>query len=77
MPCCCAAALTPCRPRQSLLVARMDVTHEPAPKDIHVSTLPVIVMFPAFEKLPPYQYYSGVSKVRPAARGAAGRHGWC
>ena len=49
----------------SVVVARMDVRGAPPPSNIEVTTLPTVVLLRAFNKRPPYLYYSGVAKVRP------------
>lgn len=50
----------------SLVVARMDVSNEapPAHLNLLVSALPLLVLIPADDKMPPWLYYSGVSKVQ-------------
>ena len=51
----------------TLVVARMDVTDEVPPKELSllVAPLPLIVLFPAAEKRPPWLFYSGVGKIQP------------
>jgi protein disulfide-isomerase A1 len=55
---------------ESLVVARMDVSHEAPPGDLNllVSALPLVVLIPANDKAPPWLYYSGVSKVQTMMR---------
>ena len=50
---------------QSVVVARMDVSITPPPPHIDITSLPVIVLYRAYSKNPPYIYFSGVAKVRP------------
>eukprot|EP01032_Pedospumella_encystans_P022442 gene22442-25423_t len=51
---------------RNLTIARMDVSHESPPKDMNlmVGTLPILAMIPATDKLPPWTFYSGISKVQ-------------
>ena len=50
----------------SLVIARMDVSHEapPAHLGLMVGNLPIIAMIPAADKHPPWNFYSGLSKVQ-------------
>ncbi len=50
----------------SLMVARMDVSHEtpPAHLNLIVGPLPLMVMIPADSKHPPWTFFSGVGKVQ-------------
>eukprot|EP00949_MAST-11_sp_MAST-11-sp1_P000639 g639.t1 len=50
---------------ESVVIARMDVTHEPPPHLFDTPSLPTLVFLPAYAKEAPFQYYSGVAKVRP------------
>jgi thiol-disulfide isomerase/thioredoxin len=51
---------------ESLVIARMDVTHKAPPAELHLlqGPLPVLVMLPAGAKHPPFAFYSGVGKVQ-------------
>ncbi len=50
---------------KSVVVARYDLTWQPTPRaTFNVQSLPSMVMLPAYEKFPPYKYYSGVSRVQ-------------
>mgnify|MGYP003385852118 FL=1 len=51
---------------RSLVVARMDITHETPPPHLNILTghLPELVMLPSTAKHSPWQYYSGVGKVQ-------------
>eukprot|EP01032_Pedospumella_encystans_P008406 gene8406-9984_t len=51
---------------RNLTIARMDVSHESPPKEMNlmVGTLPILAMIPATDKLPPWTFYSGISKVQ-------------
>lgn len=50
----------------SLVVARMDVTDDTPPAHLNLlqQTLPLLVLLPADDKSPPWNYYSGVGKVQ-------------
>lgn len=50
----------------SLVVARMDVTDDSPPPRLNLLThdLPLLVLLPADDKTPPWNYYSGVGKVQ-------------
>ncbi len=50
----------------SLVIARMDVTDAapPAHLNLLVGPLPILVLLPALEKRPPWQFYSGVGKIQ-------------
>jgi len=50
----------------SLLITRMDVTHEapPAHLNLLVGPLPILILFPASEKRPPWLFYTGIGKVQ-------------
>ena len=54
----------------TLTVARMDVTDESPPGDLNliVGKLPLLVMLPAGEKHPPWNFYSGVGKIQQMVR---------
>ena len=49
----------------SVKIARMDVSKTPPPTDVDASHLPLIVLYRAYAKTPPYVYFSGIAKVRP------------
>eukprot|EP01038_Epipyxis_sp_PR26KG_P007679 gene7679-10449_t len=51
----------------TLTIARMDVSIEspPAYLNLMVGALPILVMLPASQKYPPWNFYSGVGKVQP------------
>lgn len=51
---------------ESLVVTRMDVTDDSPPPRLNllVGKLPLFVMIPAHAKHPPWNYYSGISKVQ-------------
>ena len=51
---------------KSLVVARMDVTNDTPPAHLNLlqQTLPLLVLLPADDKSPPWNYYSGVGKVQ-------------
>lgn len=51
---------------RNLTIARMDVSTESPPKEMNlmVGTLPILAMIPASDKLPPWTFYSGISKVQ-------------
>jgi hypothetical protein len=51
---------------ESLVVARMDVTDDSPPPRLNLLThdLPLMVLLPADDKSPPWNYYSGVGKVQ-------------
>ena len=52
----------------SLIIARMDVSNQTPPAYLHLmpeSELPVVVMLPAHNRLPPWNYFSGIGKVGP------------
>jgi thiol-disulfide isomerase/thioredoxin len=49
----------------SVKIARMDLSKTPPPNNVIISQLPVIVLYRAYAKTPPYTYFSGVAKVRP------------
>lgn len=54
----------------SVVIARFDVGNEPAPANINAqisasNKLPMIFLFKAFNKNPPFLIYSGAAKVRP------------
>lgn len=50
----------------SLVVARMDVTDDAPPPQLNLlqHTLPLLVLLPADDKSPPWNFYSGVGKVQ-------------
>ncbi len=50
----------------SLRVCRMDVTDSAPPAELGflVHPLPIMVLVPADDKLPPWKFYSGVGKVQ-------------
>jgi len=54
----------------SLVIARMDVTHKAPPAELNLiqGPLPVVVMLPAGAKHPPFAFYSGVGKVQEMMR---------
>lgn len=51
----------------SLEIARMDVSSvsPPAHMNLMVGNLPIVAMIPASDKQPPWNFYSGISKVQP------------
>ena len=50
---------------KSVVIARMDVSDENPPVEGLVSDLPTLVLMPAYDKVPPFQFYSGLAKVLP------------
>ena len=55
---------------KSVVIARFDLGDEPAPSIMNAqlnanNRLPMMVLFQAFNKSPPFQVYSGVGKVQP------------
>ncbi|CAM9957676.1 unnamed protein product, partial [Choristocarpus tenellus] len=51
----------------SVLVVSMDVTKETPPPNLGITlpTLPAILLLPAYDKGPPYRFFSGVGKAGP------------
>lgn len=58
---------------ETLLVARFDASdaHPPVGGLATAGELPVLVLFPAREKRPPWRFFSGVAKVQPMMRWVA------
>lgn len=57
---------------ESLVVARFDTTDAAPPVALALvaAELPTILFLPAYDKRPPYTFYSGLSKVQPIMRWA-------
>lgn len=49
----------------SVTISRFDLANEPPPLSMDISQLPVMVLLRAYNKRPPFLFYSGVAKVRP------------
>lgn len=49
----------------SVTISRFDLANEPPPLSMDISQLPIMVLLRAYNKRPPFLFYSGTAKVRP------------